>query len=189
MTESTDTVTRGQPAPAETPRNDQAAGTLGSEMRPASQTGPRGTAVARASFPMHAHAHLQSDRGNTHIADGVVSKIAGLAAREIPGVQSMGKGLSRTLGAFRQKVTRASDEDLATQGISVEVGERQAAIDIDIVTYYGQSIAEVSQAVRENVIERVEGMTGLEVTEVNISVDDLFVDADGDAGQAAPRVQ
>jgi uncharacterized alkaline shock family protein YloU len=43
--------------------------------------------------------------------------------------------------------------------------------------------------VRENVIERVEGMTGLEVTEVNISVDDLFVDADGDAGQAAPRVQ
>jgi uncharacterized alkaline shock family protein YloU len=101
----------------------------------------------------------------------------------------MGRGLSRTLGAFRQKVTRASDEDLATQGVSVEVGERQAAIDIDIVTMYGQSIVEVSRAVRENVIERVEGMTGLEVTEVNISVDDLFVDTDGDAGQAAPRVQ
>jgi uncharacterized alkaline shock family protein YloU len=137
----------------------------------------------------HAHAQLQSDRGHTRIADGVVSKIAGLAAREIPGVQSMGRGLSRTFGAFRQKVTRASEEDLATQGISVEVGERQAAIDIDIVTYYGQSIVEVSQAVRENVIERVEGMTGLEVTEVNISVDDLFVDADGDGGQAVPRVQ
>lgn len=183
MTESTDTVTREQQALAETPRSTEAAETHRSELRPAWQTGLPGTAVARA------HAQLQSDRGNTHIADGVVSKIAGLAAREIPGVQSMGRGLSRTLGAFRQKVTRASDEDLATQGISVEVGERQAAIDIDIVTYYGQSIVEVSQAVRENVIERVEGMTGLEVTEVNISVGDLFVDADGDGGQAAPRVQ
>jgi uncharacterized alkaline shock family protein YloU len=189
MTQSTDTVTREQQALAETPRSNETAGTLGSETIPAAQTGLRGTALARASSPMHAHAQLQSDRGNTRIADGVVSKIAGLAAREIPGVQSMGRGLSRTLGAFRQKVTRASDEDLATQGISVEVGERQAAIDIDIVTYYGQSIVEVSQAVRENVIERVEGMTGLEVTEVNISVDDLFVDVDGDAGQAAPRVQ
>ncbi len=66
-----------------------------------------------------------------------------------------------------------------SQGVSVEVGERQAAIDYDIVCYYGQSIVETADAIRQNVIERVEGMTGLEVVEVNVSVDDLHID-DGD---------
>ena len=69
--------------------------------------------------------------------------------------------------------------------MSVEVGERQAAIDIDIVCYYGQSIVETADAIRQNVIERIEGMTGLEVVEVNISVDDLYIESDGDE-QAIP---
>ena len=67
-----------------------------------------------------------------------------------------------------------------TQGVSVEVGERQAAIDVDIVVDYGQSIVEVSTAVRANIIERVEEMTGLEVVEVNISIDDVYIGDDED---------
>jgi uncharacterized alkaline shock family protein YloU len=137
------------------------------------------------------HASLETERGNTRIADGVVLKIAALAAREIPGVHEMGKGFARAMGGLRARVPGQQSEDQGTQGVSVEVGERQAAIDLDIVTYYGQSIVEVTEAVRRNVIERIEGMTGLQVTEVNIMVDDLFVEGEAQqpAPAAPPRVQ
>jgi len=69
----------------------------------------------------------------------------------------------------------------------VEVGERQAAIDIDLVVEYGVSIPDVAQAVRDNVIERLQRMTGLQVTEVNISVDDVYLG--DDATPEPPRVQ
>lgn len=165
---------------------------------PLSTMDPNRPVAARESVPSRAagplaprqghHASLQTDRGNTRIADGVVAKIAGMAAREIPGVQAMGKGLTRTFAGLRARVPGTTEEALATQGVSVEVGERQAAVDLDIVTYYGQSIVEVTEAVRRNVIERIEGMTGLEVTEVNILVDDLYVD--GDLQESGPaRVQ
>jgi uncharacterized alkaline shock family protein YloU len=121
---------------------------------------------------------LQTERGTTTIASSVVAKIAALATQEIPGVQAMGKSLSRTFGAIRAKVPGASEGD--TQGVSVEVGELQAAVDIDIVVQYGHSIIEVAEAIRQNVIERIEGMTGLEVVEVNIAVDDLHLEGADD---------
>ena len=123
-------------------------------------------------------APLQTERGTTSISSSVVAKIAGLAAQEIPGVQAMGKSMTRALGALRSKVPGGSAA--TTQGVSVEVGERQAAIDIDIVAYYGQSIVETAEAIRRNVIDRIEGMTGLEVVEVNVSVDDLHISSDED---------
>jgi uncharacterized alkaline shock family protein YloU len=110
-------------------------------------------------------------RGRTTIADGVVEKIAGLAAREVDGVHAMGSGLSRTFGAVRDRVpggTRA-----VTRGVKVEVGEVQTALDLEIVVDYGVPISDVAQAVRENVIAAVERMTGLEVVEVNIAVSDV----------------
>ncbi len=122
------------------------------------------------------------------IADGVVAKIAGLATREIPGVYDMGKGVGRTFGALRSRVPGGSGQPSATQGVSVEVGERQAAIDLDVVTYYGQSIVEVTEAIRRNVIDRVQGMTGLEVIEVNIAVDDLHIEGEPEEPKE-PRVQ
>jgi uncharacterized alkaline shock family protein YloU len=123
-------------------------------------------------------AALKSDQGTTSISSSVVAKIAAMSTQEIPGVQAMGKSMSRAFGAIRSKVPGASPA--TAQGVSVEVGERQAAIDIDIVCYYGQSIVETADAIRENVIERIEGMTGLEVVEVNVSVDDLYIESDGD---------
>ncbi|GAA4212891.1 Asp23/Gls24 family envelope stress response protein [Actinocatenispora rupis] len=124
------------------------------------------------------HASLSSEHGQTRIADGVVAKIAGMAAREIPGVYSMGTGLARRMGQIRSLVPGGTDTSSASQGVGVEVGEREAAVDLDVVTWYGQSIVEVSDAVRANVIQRVEGMTGLHVVEVNISVDDIYVEGE-----------
>jgi len=132
---------------------------------------------------------LRTDRGLTHIADTVVAKIAGRATREIEGVQAMGKGMARTLGAIRARVPGGGGaEGDVTQGVTVEVGERQTAIDIDIVTHYGMSIAEVTEAVRANVIDRIESMTGLEVTEVNITVDDLYLESEA-SGREGARVE
>jgi len=128
---------------------------------------------------------LTSEHGNTSIADTVVAKIAGLAAREIPGVQSMGAGMSRRMGQLRSLVP--GNGDGLSRGVSVEVGEREAAVDLDLVTWYGQSIVEVSKAVRSNVIDRIEAMTGLKVVEVNINVDDVHVEGDDDEPES--RVQ
>jgi uncharacterized alkaline shock family protein YloU len=126
---------------------------------------------------------LQTEHGTTTIASSVVAKIASLATQEISGVQAMGKTLSRTFGTLRAKVPGASEA--ASQGVSVEVGEREAAIDIDIVVEYGNSIVEVAEAIRQNVIERIEAMTGLEVTEVNVSVDDLYLEGSEDEAQGS----
>jgi uncharacterized alkaline shock family protein YloU len=127
-------------------------------------------------------AALRTEHGVTTISSSVVAKIAGMATQEIPGVQAMGKSLSRAFGSIRSKVP-GGGTSATTQGISVEVGEKQAAVDIDIVAYYGQSIVETADAIRQNVIERIEGMTGLEVVEVNVSVDDLYIESDGSDSQ------
>ncbi|MBA2427883.1 MAG: Asp23/Gls24 family envelope stress response protein [Actinobacteria bacterium] len=118
---------------------------------------------------------LVTDRGKTAIADAVVTKIAGMAAREVAGVHDMGTSGSRAVGSIRERFPGGTQPSPA-QGVKVEVGERQAAIDIDVVTEYGVPIVDVSQAVRDNVINRVESMTGLQVTEVNVSVDDVFIE-------------
>lgn len=59
--------------------------------------------------------------------------------------------------------------------MKVEVGERQAAVDLSVVVEYGASIVDVAGDVRSNVIGAVERMTGLEVVEVNIAVDDVHL--------------
>ncbi|MGW1893113.1 Asp23/Gls24 family envelope stress response protein [Streptomyces sp. NPDC002004] len=110
-------------------------------------------------------------RGRTTIADGVVEKIAALAARDVVGVHALGGGLARTLGAVRDRVPGGSKS--VTRGVKAEVGEVQTAIDLELVVDYGVSIADVARAVRENVIMAVERMTELEVVEVNLAVSDV----------------
>jgi uncharacterized alkaline shock family protein YloU len=115
--------------------------------------------------------------GTTRIAEAVVAKIAGLAARDIPGVFSMGSGLERRVGQLRNIVS-TSGTATASQGVTVEVHESDCRVDLDLVTWYGQSIADISDTVRRNVIGQIEGMTGLRVSEVNIQVNDIHVDGD-----------
>lgn len=131
---------------------------------------------------------LVTEQGKTSIADTVVRKIAGVATREVAGVHDLGSGGSRALGAVRARIPGSSGASV-TQGVSVEVGERQAAVDLDVVVDYGVSIIDLSQAVRRNVISSVEGMTGLEVTEVNIAVDDIYIGDEEASERAAARVE
>ncbi|NKY34588.1 Asp23/Gls24 family envelope stress response protein [Nocardia speluncae] len=121
---------------------------------------------------------LVTDQGTTTIADVVVEKVAGLAAREVRGVHDLGGGTARALGALRERIPGASAS--TGQGVSVEVGETQAAVDLQIVVEYGVAIAEVARLVRRNVITAIEQMTGLEVVEVNINVNDVFIPGDDD---------
>ncbi|GAB3493793.1 Asp23/Gls24 family envelope stress response protein [Nocardiopsis coralliicola] len=123
---------------------------------------------------------LVTEQGRTEIADHVVAKIAGMAAREVNGVYAMGGGAARAFGAVRDALTSGADSGTAARGVAVEVGERQAAVDIDVVVEYGVSIPDLAAAVRRNVVGSVERMTGLEATEVNISVDDIHLPGDDD---------
>ncbi|MFJ7337324.1 Asp23/Gls24 family envelope stress response protein [Streptomyces sp. NPDC101110] len=120
-------------------------------------------------------------RGNTAIADTVVAKIAGMAAREIPEVHNLGGGMTRAFGAVRQRVPGGGSG--VTQGVKVEVGERQAAVDLDVVVEYGAAIADTAADVRANVVNAVERMTGLEVVEVNIAVDDVHLPDEEDESE------
>ncbi|MFE4669138.1 Asp23/Gls24 family envelope stress response protein [Streptomyces sp. NPDC056716] len=125
-------------------------------------------------------------RGRTTIADGVVEKIAGLAARDVLGVHAMGSGMSRTFGAVRDRVPGGSKS--VTRGVKAEVGEVQTALDLEIVVDYGVSISDVARDVRENVVAAVERMTGLEVVEVNIAVSDVKLPDEEDE-EPEPRIQ
>jgi uncharacterized alkaline shock family protein YloU len=130
---------------------------------------------------------LSSEHGTTTIAETVVSKIAGIATREVDGVHNLGGGTARAVGMLRERIP-GSRMNMA-QGVGVEVGETQAAIDLAIVADYGVSIADLAQGVRRNVIGAVERMTGLEVTEVNIAVHDIHLEGDdeGDGEVGAER--
>lgn len=113
--------------------------------------------------------------GKTTISDSVVATIAGIATREVEGVHAMGGGATRAVGAVRDRVARS---DAHTRGVKVEVGEEQAALDLDVVVLYGTHIAEAASDIRSSVTSAVELMTGLEVVEININVRDVHVPGD-----------
>lgn len=132
-------------------------------------------------------AELVTEHGRTTISDAVVGKIVGIAARDVSGVHEVGAGAARVAGAIRERIPGSSTN--YSQGVSVEVGERQTAADIDIVADYGVSLSDLASAIRRNVIGSVERMTGLEVVEVNITVHDLHLDTDGEQDtEREPRV-
>ncbi len=124
-------------------------------------------------------------KGRTLIADGVVAKIAGIAAREVDGVHDL--TTSGAGAAVAGLATRVTGGDTRSQGVNVEVGEREAAVDLTMVADYGVSIPQVAEAVRHNIMDRIGSMTGLIVKEVNIDVADLYFADDAAAQQT--RVQ
>jgi len=119
---------------------------------------------------------LITPQGKTTIADVVVSRIAGIAAREVEGVHELvSQGVGGAVGGLAQRVGRG---DTRSQGVNVEVGAREAAIDLRLTVEYGVSIPQVAEGVRRNVMSRLESMTGLIVKEVNIDVTDLYFPED-----------
>jgi uncharacterized alkaline shock family protein YloU len=116
---------------------------------------------------------LHTERGSTTIQDSVVSKIAGIAAQEVDGIR-MGGGTSQAVSGLLGSITGGSGGGGQTQGVSVEVGQEETAIDLTLTVEYGKSVPQIAEAVRRNVANRVESLVGLRVTEVNIAVNNVF---------------
>lgn len=105
-----------------------------------------------------------ASENTVRISDDVVGVIAGIAAMEVEGVAGMSGGFAAEMAE------RMAGKKNLTKGVRVQIGEKEAAIDLYIVVEYGVRIPEVAQKVQENVKRAVESMTGLELVEINIHV-------------------
>lgn len=148
------------------------------------------TTTAVSTTPAVPGSGLNTDttHGTTKVDDGVVAKIAGIAAREVPGVHDLGGGAARAIGALRTRLNQADQ----SQGITVEVGETQAAVDVTVVAEYPIPLHHVADGIRTAITTAIETLVGLEVTQVNVEITDVHIPSDDDAdadATAAPRVQ
>ncbi|SDU89809.1 Uncharacterized conserved protein YloU, alkaline shock protein (Asp23) family [Microlunatus sagamiharensis] len=141
-------------------------------------------AVADAPEPKHLDA-LHTEHGDTTIADGVVAKIAGMAAREVPGVFAMGNAARRAISGLTSRVTGGTGQASVSSGVAVEKGESQTSVAVSVVVEYGASIVTVSEQIRDNVIRAVEFGTGLEVVAVDVDVTDVHLPDEDDDTSAA----
>lgn len=128
------------------------------------------------------NAELAAERGMTSIADEVVEKIAGIATREVPGVYDLGGDVARFFANVKERIGLGDADEDADRGMSVRLEGRTAVINITLVIEYGFVVHSVTEKVRAKVISSVENLLGLEVTEVNIRVDDVHVDDAGPVG-------
>lgn len=110
---------------------------------------------------------MTEDNGTIRIADDVVATVAGLAALETPGIAAMSGGISEGWAK------RLSGKN-AQKGISVEVGNVEAAVDVRVIVHYGVAIHNVCRDLQERVKESIENMTGLRVVEVNVKVEGVL---------------
>lgn len=156
-------------------------------------TGSTTSGVTQATRP-GSSSSLQTRQGSTSIADSVVSKIAALAAREVDGVADLGGSMSGAVSGLMGRITGGGSDAPKTAGVGVEVGQTQAAVDLTMKVLYPASIHGVADSVRQNVIDRIEGMTGLDVVEVNVAVVDLVfpgsdTSEEGGEGGSTSRVE
>lgn len=142
--------------------------------QPSTRAADKAPATAASESTVEPRNRLTTEDGKISVAQGVVQKIAGTACREVSGVHAMGSGGTRAFGAIRERIPGSSGPNIA-QGVGVEVGETQAAIDLDIVVEYGASIADLGRSIQRNVKQAIERMTGLKVVEVNVNVDDVHL--------------
>jgi uncharacterized alkaline shock family protein YloU len=121
-------------------------------------------------------ADLQNERGTTTIADEVVEKISGFAAREVEGIYDLGGDMARVFASVKERIGLGDADEDSDRGVSVRLEGKNANIKIVIVIEYGYIVYTVCEQVRTKVIAAVESMLGLEVTAVDIVVDDIHID-------------
>ncbi|AJM77125.1 Asp23/Gls24 family envelope stress response protein [Rathayibacter toxicus] len=126
-----------------------------------------------------------SAQGKTIIDDSVVAKVAGIAAREVPGVHALGNNAARAFGALRQAVG-ANDH---SQGVRVEVGETQVAADLTLVVEYPVPMQQVADSVRSAVADAVTEIVGMSVVEVNVAIVDVHIPGDDKVADDESRVR
>lgn len=116
--------------------------------------------------------NLETDHGSTVIDDNVVGKIAGIAAREVSGVNNLGGGAARMWGAVRESLTSSTN---VQQGVNVAVEDGHASVAVAIIAEYGVAIHELANAIRENITVSITRMTGLIVDRVDVTVHDVHL--------------
>jgi uncharacterized alkaline shock family protein YloU len=142
-------------------------------------------ALNTAARRLRNNAELAADRGRTTIRHEVVEKIAGIAAREVPGVYDLGGDVARVFSAVKERIGLGdAPED---QGVTVTLEGRTAGIEVVIVIEFGYVVHSVTDTVRVKVINSVENLLGLEVTGVDVIVDDVHIEDSGPVGNDEAR--
>ena len=149
--------------------------------------GASGRIAAQVVDRLRNNAELAAERGTTTIANEVVQKIAGIAAREVPGVYDLGGDVARVFAAVRERVGLGEADEDSDRGVSVRLEGSVAAVRIVLVIEYGFVLYSVAEKVRSKVISAVENLLGLEVSAVDIVVDDVHVDDKGPIGDDEAR--
>ncbi|MDT5037122.1 MAG: hypothetical protein QOE03_2307 [Micromonosporaceae bacterium] len=169
----------GRPAVLDSPAGAPAAGDMeagDSERHLYDRAASPGLAPAHEADGLRDIAPRPLDRGHTIIADEVVEKIAGIASREVPGVYDLGGDVARVFSSVKERLGFGQNE--GDQGVSVRLEGTTAAVRVTLVIEYGYVVYAVADKVRANVIGAVEDLLGLEVTGVDIVVDDIHVPDD-----------
>ncbi|MBU7317267.1 Asp23/Gls24 family envelope stress response protein [Paenibacillus oleatilyticus] len=109
----------------------------------------------------------KTEMGTIQIAPEVIEIIAGMATVEVPGVAGMSGGFAGDIAEFLGRKNMS-------KGVKVEVGQREAAIDVSVIIEFGTRIPEVASAVQHNVKQAIESMTGLSVVQVNVHIHDVI---------------
>jgi uncharacterized alkaline shock family protein YloU len=120
--------------------------------------------------------------GKTVINNSVVGKIAGLAARDVPGVHALGGGAARALGAIREAISNTDH----TQGVTLQVGESDVTVDLSIVAEYPVPLQQLAEDLRNAVIGSIENLTGLTVPVVNVTINDVHLPEGATEAAEAP---
>lgn len=143
--------------------------------------------MSNAALTNPATLNADTSHGKTIVNDAVVAKIAGIAAREVPGVHDLGGGASRAIGAIRNRLNNADH----AQGVSVEVGETQVASDVTVIAEYPMPLQHIADGVRTAITTAIETLVGLEVTEVNVTIADVYIPSEDDSSDddSTSRVQ
>ncbi|MBC2851386.1 Asp23/Gls24 family envelope stress response protein [Cetobacterium sp. 8H] len=114
-----------------------------------------------------------NELGNIKIADDVVKTISAKAAQDVSGVYKLAGGVA-------DEVSKMLGKKRLTNGVKVEVGEKECSVEVYIIVEYGYQISEVAQNVQKNVLAAISTMTGLKVVEVNVFVQDVKILSDSD---------
>jgi uncharacterized alkaline shock family protein YloU len=115
-------------------------------------------------------------KGRIEVADEVVEKVAGLAAIEVEGVADLGGDIERALESVRDRI--GIGQKRGDQGIKAKITGREVSIDVTIMIEYGHVVMDVARNVKNNVARQTNRMLGLNVVEVNVTVDDIKMPQD-----------
>lgn len=119
---------------------------------------------------------ILTEEGSVKISEEVVAIIAGLAASEVKGVAGMSGGIVGGIAEFVGKKN-------PSKGIKVEVGEKEAAVDVYVIVEFGSRIPEIAHEIQLNVKKAIESMTGLNVIEINVHVQGVAFPSEGKEGK------